>query len=318
MISAIIPNYNHSKYLKQRIDSVLNQTYTDYELIILDDCSLDDSRSIIEGYRNHPKVSQIIYNEENSGSTFKQWDKALSLAQGEYVWIAESDDWAAPDLLATLFENITKEDDIVLSYCQSYKVNSSGDITGTWLEQVKMFDNGVSFFSQNFICSGVDFIKNFLLEKNVIPNASAVLFRKEAYYKINGVDLDVKACADWLLWMKILTVGKIAFSPLILNYFRYHKESVIATVFKQESCFLSSSFDVVARERYNVFLNTKNLFSLLDKNQYFIERDYIRDVFECYNKKKYVKMISIFFIVLRKSTNKKSLIQRLIKYLFKK
>jgi glycosyltransferase involved in cell wall biosynthesis len=73
LVSVIIPNYNHSLYLKQRIDSVLNQTFQDFELIILDDCSSDSSKEIIEQYRQNPKVSQIIFNQINSGSVFKQW-----------------------------------------------------------------------------------------------------------------------------------------------------------------------------------------------------------------------------------------------------
>jgi glycosyltransferase involved in cell wall biosynthesis len=64
-VSVIIPNYNHGKYLKQRIDSVLNQTYQHFELIILDDCSTDDSVAIIEAYRGHRKVKKIIYNDKN-------------------------------------------------------------------------------------------------------------------------------------------------------------------------------------------------------------------------------------------------------------
>ena len=100
LVSVIIPSYNHEKFLKERIDSVLNQTFQDFELIILDDLSPDNSREIIESYRAHPKVSQIIYNEKNSGSTFFQWNKAvLSLAKGEFIWIAESDDVADPKFL---------------------------------------------------------------------------------------------------------------------------------------------------------------------------------------------------------------------------
>ena len=90
-VSVIIPNYCHARFLNQRIDSVLNQTYSDYEVIILDDCSTDNSREIIESYRNHPKISHIVYNEKNSGSTFIQWEKGFELARGEYIWIAESD-----------------------------------------------------------------------------------------------------------------------------------------------------------------------------------------------------------------------------------
>ena len=95
-VSVIIPNYRHALYLKERIDSVLEQTYRDFEVIILDDCSPDDSREIIETYRTREKIAHIVYNERNSGSTFMQWQKGFDLAQGEYIWIAESDDFADP------------------------------------------------------------------------------------------------------------------------------------------------------------------------------------------------------------------------------
>ena len=91
-VSVIIPNYNHAQYLPERIESVFGQTYPNYEVIILDDCSTDNSREVIEQYRTNPHVSQIIYNEENSGGVFKQWKKGLSLAKGDLLWIAESDD----------------------------------------------------------------------------------------------------------------------------------------------------------------------------------------------------------------------------------
>src|SRR5690349_3561194 len=107
-VSVIVPNYNHARYLKQRIDSVLNQTFTDFELILLDDHSTDESLSIIENYRNHPRVSAIILNAENSGSTFRQWRKGLEQAKGQFVWIAESDDSADANFLEKTVEAATK------------------------------------------------------------------------------------------------------------------------------------------------------------------------------------------------------------------
>ena len=107
-VSVIIPNYCHARFLNRRIDSVLNQTYDDFEVIILDDCSTDNSRDIIETYRHHPRVSHIVYNEKNSGSTFVQWDKGFELAQGQYIWIAESDDEAAPTFLEECVTQLEK------------------------------------------------------------------------------------------------------------------------------------------------------------------------------------------------------------------
>src|ERR1700712_406276 len=95
-VSVIVPNYNHMLYLKQRIDSILAQTYRDFEVILLDDASVDGSVKILEHYRYNLKVKHIVLNTQNSGSTFAQWEKGLQLAQGDWVWIAESDDYADP------------------------------------------------------------------------------------------------------------------------------------------------------------------------------------------------------------------------------
>ena len=102
IVSVVIPNYNHAQYLRQRIDSILNQIYSDFELIIVDDCSTDNSKEIIESYRTNPKVSQIIFNESNSGTPFQQWETGVDLAKGEWIWIAESDDFAENDFLEKL------------------------------------------------------------------------------------------------------------------------------------------------------------------------------------------------------------------------
>jgi len=103
-VSVIIPNYCHSRYLDERLTSVLNQTYPYFEIIILDDCSPDNgaSKAVIEKYRENPHVSHIIYNEVNSGSPFKQWQKGFDLAKGDYIWIAESDDSCDCRLLEVL------------------------------------------------------------------------------------------------------------------------------------------------------------------------------------------------------------------------
>lgn len=73
--------------------SIFNQTFQDFEVILLDDASTDNSREILHKYQEHPKVSHLIINETNSGSPFKQWEKGLAFARGEFIWIAESDDY---------------------------------------------------------------------------------------------------------------------------------------------------------------------------------------------------------------------------------
>jgi glycosyltransferase involved in cell wall biosynthesis len=98
-VSVIVPNYNHSQFLSERLDSIINQTYKDFELIILDDASTDNSIDVINQYLNkYPELIRFQPSTNNSGSPFVQWDNGIKLAKGEFVWIAESDDVAPTKL----------------------------------------------------------------------------------------------------------------------------------------------------------------------------------------------------------------------------
>ncbi len=110
-VTVVVPNYNHARFLPKRIESILSQTFQDFELILLDDCSTDESRSILSSYASDPRVT-IEFNEANSGSTFKQWNKGVRLARGKYVWIAESDDYADERLLEGLVAVLDAEPEV--------------------------------------------------------------------------------------------------------------------------------------------------------------------------------------------------------------
>lgn len=251
MVSVIIPNYNHASFLQQRIDSILNQTYQNFELIILDDCSTDHSRDIIEQYRNHEKVSCIIYNEVNSGSTFKQWNRGVGAATGEYVWIAESDDVADKCFLEMLIKKLDENPAANITYCQSFTFSANDEITGDWRSWTDDIDEK-EIFKSDFCLDGNEFIQQFLLYKNVLPNASAVLFKRKAFETAGGTDEDIKYCADWLLWLKLLTTGKLCFTAAPLNYFRFHEKSVIAQAMNTDRFYLP--YNMKMRRRFNLFL----------------------------------------------------------------
>ncbi len=219
-VSVIIPNYNHAPFLKKRIDSVLNQTYQDFEVIILDDCSTDNSKKTIEQYRGHPKISRIVYNQQNSGSPFKQWLKGIALSKGDWIWTAESDDYCLPNLLSELVDNVQKFPGMVISYCQSFEVDGEGTVLGdiSW----HVADLHAQRWKSDFYADGTDEIKNYLFHRNTIPNASAVLFKKTAYEQADKGFQNMKFCGDWLLWIQMLKQGAIAFKSQPLNFFRQH------------------------------------------------------------------------------------------------
>lgn len=217
LVSVIIPNYCHSKYLAQRIDSVLKQTYQNFELIILDDCSPDNgaSKAVIEKYRDNFHVSHIVYNKENSGSTFKQWDKGISLAKGEYIWIAESDDYCELDILEKLVAQIRKHDTCSLIYCLSQQVDSNGLIVGKQLRK----------FKDRFL-RGNDFIRKYMCCENPVYNASSAIFRKDVALKIDKGYMAYKGAGDRLFWIEIAEQGDVAIVNNPLNYFRQHDQKV--------------------------------------------------------------------------------------------
>ena len=127
-VSVIVPNYNYKQFLASRIDTILNQTYRDFELILLDDCSTDNSREILESYRDNPHVSHIVFNEKNTGSPFRQWMKGIELARGKYVWIAEADDMSAPEFLETSITELNANPNAVATVTGSTHIDTDGKI----------------------------------------------------------------------------------------------------------------------------------------------------------------------------------------------
>lgn len=229
LVSVIVPNFNHTRFLQQRMESILNQTFNDFEVILLDDCSTDNSREIIERYRENPKVSTIIYNEKNSGSTFKQWEKGIQHSSGEYIWIAESDDYCMDSFLEVLVTKLKNNKNAGIAYCQSASVDSDGVFLNNWIDHTKIFIPNI--WQQSFYVDGLSAIKNFFLYSNIIPNASGVVFSKSFYDATSGFETGMKLNGDWFFWVKMLEKSDLIFCAATLNYFRQHqnKATIINT-----------------------------------------------------------------------------------------
>jgi len=227
-VSVIIPNYNHAPYLNQRIDSVLKQGFQNFELIILDDCSTDDSRAVIEGYRQHPKVAHIVYNETNSGNTFRQWEKGLLLCTANLVWIAESDDAMDSSFLEKAVAVFKKDDATGIFQCGSQWINEQGNI----------MENGIAPTGTGYI-NGSEFILTQMQNGNGIYNASAVLFNKKfLQLPLQAAIKELSWCGDWLFWIKILEHSNLFILNENLNSFRRHSQNVSGKATEQGLFFL--------------------------------------------------------------------------------
>lgn len=216
LVSVIIPNYCHARYLDERIQSVLNQTYSNFELIILDDCSPDNgaSKSVIEKYRSNSHVSHILYNQANSGSTFIQWNKGFSLAKGEYIWIAESDDSCDDKLLESLVALLDKNPEASVAFCKSVAFNEGG----LWMPIGYQGE-------ENFVINGDRFIHDGMRSGTGILNASSAILRKDKLLKIKELYRNFKGSGDRMFWIEMAEQGEVAYASEGLNKFRLHKKN---------------------------------------------------------------------------------------------
>ena len=224
LVSVIIPNYNHSKYLEERIQSVLNQTFQDFELILLDDCSPDNgaSKVVFEKFRSNEHVSQIVYNEQNSGSTFKQWHKGFELAKGELIWIAESDDSCRDTLLESLVAEFKRNDRCVLAWCYSQMINQNGEKYG------KIIPDSNKITRLN----GADFVRRYMTVRNVVDNASAALFKKSVAQGLDKTYMEYTGAGDSLFWILLSPEGDVSIIHNPLNLYRRHGGVVTSNKFK--------------------------------------------------------------------------------------
>ena len=226
-VSVIVPSYNHARFLRRRMDSVLQQTFQDFELILLDDCSPDDSREILSSYAGDSRV-RIEFNAANSGSTFKQWNKGVGLARGEYVWIAESDDYSDARFLERLVGVLDAEPEAAFAYCRSWRVSAEDTFDGYgdyYLHYYLDFSRTLRW-TTDYLASGYEECQEYFVRFNIVPNASSAVFRRAVYEQVGGADESFRLCGDWKLWGSMALTGKVAYLAEPLNYFRFHDESV--------------------------------------------------------------------------------------------
>jgi len=252
-VSVIVPNYNHAPYLAQRIDSILAQTFRDFELILLDDRSADDSWAVLERYRDRPEIAHLLRNEANSGSPFKQWEKGIALARGRYVWIAESDDWCEPTFLETVLEGLRADPDCVLAYCQAYFVGPDGALN--WQSRHDRLAETLD---------GRDFIRRHMAPTSIY-NASMAVWRRDKYERVPKDYTQYRFCGDWLFWIGLARLGKVHISGKLLDYYRQHPQNVSTGVYRSGLNFVEEMkvanwmYDegLIGDREYNAFFKKK-------------------------------------------------------------
>lgn len=215
LVSVIVPNYNHAQYLDIRLKSILAQTYTDFEIIILDDNSIDNSKEIIKRYEKDVHISHIICNKTNSGSPFIQWNRGFQYAKGDLIWIAESDDCCEPTFLENVVAEFERNSNLSFAFSRSIKIDENGN-KGNILQPM---------FASDVRLNGKEFNMKFLIWGNKVWNASSVVFRKSNALTVNKQYMDFRGAGDWLFWIEMAEKGDVAVISEPLNYYRIYSKN---------------------------------------------------------------------------------------------
>ncbi len=235
-LSVVVPNYNYEKFLYQRIYSILYQKEKISELIILDDCSSDNSRALIdelvEKTKDYINIKKV-YNETNGGTAFKQWEKGFKEATGDYVWVAEADDYSDNKFLKSVLKPIKKDKNIVISYCDTAFIDKKGNaILKSIKPEIDIMQTG--HWNSSFVNEGSNEINNYSFLNCTIANVSSTIFKNNDYSEYFKLAGKYRQCGDWLFYVKVMNDGKISYVDKPLNYYRVHGSNVTSLTKKQK------------------------------------------------------------------------------------
>ncbi|MBL4670581.1 MAG: glycoside hydrolase family 99-like domain-containing protein [Flavobacteriales bacterium] len=257
-VSVIVPNYNYSDHMRDRLESITSQEHAIYELIVLDDASTDDSVEVLERLLETVNIDHcLVVNDENTGSPFEQWRKGIELASGDYIWIAEADDLSEKRFLDEVMPYFEYES-VAFSYCESVQIDENGNqIVGNYTAYLADISN--EKWQRNYIAPGIQEICSAFAVKNTVPNVSAVIFKREnikaAFENYKEEIIKYRFAGDWMLYVAMLTAGDhVAFSKKALNKHRRHASSVTQQSYGEKHLeevisiqdYISEHFDVPA------------------------------------------------------------------------
>lgn len=209
-ISVIMSVYNGERYLREAIERVLNQTFADFEFIIVNDASTDSSLSIIRGY--HDDRIRIIENSENIGLT-KSLNKAIKQARGEYIARQDADDISLPTRFQEQVSYLERHPDVAVLGTSVYRIDERGKVVG---KMILRADASKKLFKRNQFSHG------------------SIMVRKAVLDRLGGYNELFRYGQDYELWLRIARHNQVRNLKKILYKLRFHRES-IGTTRREES-----------------------------------------------------------------------------------
>lgn len=233
-VTVLMPVYNGSPYLEASIRSILEQTFTDFEFLILDDASTDGSPEVVRNF-DDPRI-RLVLNETNLGQT-PTLNRGLALARGKYIARQDQDDLSAPTRLAQQVALLEQDPEIVLVSAQTVAIDGNG-------QTVFAFDYPSDHARLHWL----------LLTECPIFHSSVMFRRDFVLQRYGGYDPTFRYSQDYALWSRIVWDGRIANLPEVLNYWRVHTKAASSTlpgsIMEQEG--LRTSYSNILRLGFDI------------------------------------------------------------------
>ena len=270
-VSILIPSYNYAHYLDETIRSALNQTYTDYELIIIDNASTDNTDQVVGKYLQDPRV-RYYKNATNLGLV-GNYNRGLEFCQGEYIKCLCADDKFHPQLLEKYVAIMDQYPSVSLVTCDKQAFGHKTHQTITPLTHLQ--DGRTANLHM--------LIGNYAW----IGEPSSVMFRKRDL-KVGNFSSEYIQYVDWEMWIRLLTVGDCYIIPEILVYVRFHEGSVSKAQKKKRFSVCFEDYKLkknIQQRKYNIDTTDSGIDEAVRKSAIFcIKHAMLKNIPELYNK----------------------------------
>ncbi|MGZ8915241.1 MAG: glycosyltransferase [Methylobacter sp.] len=232
-ISVIVPNYNHAKFLPKRLDCILQQTYKNIELIVLDDKSMDNSVDVINDYVKHyGETVRPMLNTKNSGGVFNQWQKGIAAAKGELIWICESDDFCELNFLENVIQ-VFADESVMMAFGRIQFADRQGNLLEGLDGYRESAESGI--WSRTEIRTASQWFNTAFGISNIIPNVGGCVFRNQPIAEdVWDEAKRYKILGDWFLYAVLCGGGRIAYVPDAVAYFRQHGRNTSVSSFRMK------------------------------------------------------------------------------------
>lgn len=221
LVSVVVASYNHAEFLAQRMESLISQTYQNLEILVIDDCSPDNSIEMLRRYESHPKVKLVI-REKNDGWVTVS-NQGVEMATGEFLIFANCDDDCDPRMIERLVDAMNANPTAGIAFCRSLLVDEDDHTLG---DDFAIREQSFRTRCLTDTLLTQQEMSRFLLHSCVIPNLSAALIRKECFSTVGKLSPDYRVCSDWDLFFRIAARYEVAYIAEPLNKFRQHDTTI--------------------------------------------------------------------------------------------